>query len=541
MRPECPSCPLPCNVAERYWIAHRYPIRSIWLPTALARGSYGCAKREFGALSDPSCTISPVSSGPLQIGRSAVHPPSFGRHASSIGTQRSVNHDVQKVPLVPDGKGKTAREFFQTCPSSVLPPIRLHPGHATCSTGRYADLAEDRHRWCRPCAGRARRPGHQRDATIRQNGIRHRRRLVNEDGNVAGNGLEQVKDRVTAAATDLAKQGGGRLVIAKAGGGPAQQVAARDLSVIGPDGQMEHDPETRERITGDRIAAAFAEADTKRVAEPGRNILSLLTMAEELAPDAGQAYQVFLVGFGLGTEDPADARIQTVGDPSQAVDALAGRLPDLSGAEIDLFFPAAAGIQQPLNVVTSNWRESYWKDLANATNARLGDVTDLNVPADPVKGAPNAPEILNIPDPTYEPPVPIPAPLPPDQPQAPPAPTVLAGSSFQPNSAEFVDEAAATAQLQPLADAWLTYPGSYSTVDCIGRTAKSGFAEGAIKLSQERAETAKTVLLRLGAGTVTAQGRGFDDPLPGIDPTDPQQRSVSCQLIPQTPETDNPT
>ena len=182
--------------------------------------------------------------------------------------------------------------------------------------------------------------------------------LVNEDANVAGNGLEQIKDQVTAAATDLAKQGGGRLVIAKAGGGPAQQVAATDLSVIGPDGQTEHDPETRERITGDRIAAAFAEADTKRVAEPGRNILSLLTMAKELAPEAGQTYQVFLVGFGLGTEDPADARIQTGGDPSQAVDALAGRLPDLSGAEINLFFPAAAGVQQPLNVATSAWREA---------------------------------------------------------------------------------------------------------------------------------------------------------------------------------------
>ena len=356
--------------------------------------------------------------------------------------------------------------------------------------------------------------------------------LISEDANVAGNGLEQVKKQVTAAAVELAKQGGGKLVIAKAGGGPAQQVATAELSVNGPDGQMEHDAPTREQVTDKRISEAFAEAESKRVGEPGRNILSLLTMAQQLAPEAGESYQVFMVGFGLGTVDPADARIHLVaGDPSRAVDALKDRLPDLTGAEINLVFPAAAGIQQPLNVATSAWRAAYWDDLVEATNARRGDVIDLNVPDDPIAGAPEAPPITNIPDPTWPPPLPTPEPPLPPEPEVPLPPVVLADSSFEPNSAEFVDEDAAIEQLQPLADMWRKYPGGYASVDCIGRTAQFGLPEGAITLSQQRADAAKAVLTGLGISSVTAQGRGFDDPLPDIDPTDAKQRSVSCQLV----------
>jgi outer membrane protein OmpA-like peptidoglycan-associated protein len=357
--------------------------------------------------------------------------------------------------------------------------------------------------------------------------------LISEDSEVAGNGLDLVREDVTERAASLAETGGGTLVVAKAGGGPAHRVAEAQLAIEGPDGQPEHDRETLTRIAGQRIDAALEAAATSRVEEGGRNLLSLLAMAADLAPSNGQPFHVFLVGFGLGTVDPADARIQLGGDPGQAVDAMRDRLPGLTGATLHLVFPAAAGDQEPLNVATATWRRTFWQDIAVATGATLGSISEENRSGAVTPGAPSAPPIPNLTDPTTVPVVDIPAPAPAGEPQPVPPPVILAGSTFKPDLAEFVDENAATAQLSSLADAWNAYPGSYVSVDCIGRTAAFGPADSAVALSQQRAEAAKRVLTDLGVTVVNAVGKGFGDPLPGVDPTDQLQRSVSCQLVPQ--------
>jgi outer membrane protein OmpA-like peptidoglycan-associated protein len=351
--------------------------------------------------------------------------------------------------------------------------------------------------------------------------------LINEDANVAANGLESSKQPVTDAAVKLAADGGGRLVIVKASGGPAREITDVDLAVEGPDGQPEHDRETIEAVAADRIKEAFDAAEKLSPEGSGRDIVSLLRLGADQAPPAGQSFDVFIVGFGLGTVDPADARIQMGGDPRQAVQAMAERLPKLIGADLHVTFPAAVAPQEPLNVATSAWRRAYWQDIADHTGARLVSVSDTNKKGEAAKGSAQVPVIPNLPDPTPAPPQPVP---PPD-PQVPPPPTTLAGSLFLPDSPEFIDPAAATVQLTPIADAWTKYSGSYRSVDCVGRTADVGDADGAVGLSQQRAERARAVLESLGVTAVTATGVGFNDPLPGIDPKAEGQRSVTCQLV----------
>jgi outer membrane protein OmpA-like peptidoglycan-associated protein len=217
---------------------------------------------------------------------------------------------------------------------------------------------------------------------------------------------------------------------------------------------------------------------------------------------------------------------------------MAGQLPRLgSFATINLVFPAATGAQPALNPLTSAWRKSYWKSLAAVTGARLGDIVDTNAPAAATPGAPDAPVIPNLKDPTKVPPAkPIPTPRRKarSQPAPVPAPVILGGSTYQPDSAEFVDGTAAKKQLQPLADAWSAHKAGYRTVLCTARTAAIGPANTAMALSQQRADAAKELLRELGVGSVKANGVGFTQPIAGVDPRSALQRSVSCQLIPKS-------
>ena len=351
--------------------------------------------------------------------------------------------------------------------------------------------------------------------------------LINEDADVAANGLQSIKQSVTDDAVDLAVEGGGRLVVVKASGGPAREIASVDLAIKGPDGQPEHDRQTIEAVAADRIKETFAAAG--RVAAEGsdRDIVSLLRLGADQAPPPGRSFAVYLIGFGLGTLDPADARIQMGGDPGQAVQAMAERLPRMDGADLHLVFPAAVAPQEPLNVATTAWRRTYWQDIAEHTGARLVSVSESNKRGDPAPGSAQVPAIPNLKDSTVVPPQPIPAP----DPQVPPPPTTLTGSLFLPDSAEFIDPTAATAQLRQSLRPGVSTPGSYSAVECVGRTARVGEPDTAVALSQHRADQAKAVLEGLGVTVVTASGVGFNDPLPGIDPTDPGQRSVTCRLV----------
>ena len=317
--------------------------------------------------------------------------------------------------------------------------------------------------------------------------------LLSADNQTAGNGLEQSRDAITDAGMSLTAKGGGELIILKAGGGPAREVATSDLLIKGPDGQPEHDREVIEGAAKAAIDKAFSDATAARVSGEGRNVLSLLTAAADHAPPAGQPFDIFMVGFGLGTVDPADARVQLAADPGQAVAAAANRLPRLDDATIHLIFPAAAGEQEPLNVATVQWRRAYWEDLASAVGARIGDVTATNVPADPAPNANPAPPIPNIEDPTPVPPAPIPDPTPTraslNQTRRHRWCWLAARSCpIRPSSST---SHMATAQLKRRSPTpGLAHPGAYGRCCALVAHCQVGPEDSAIALSQLRAEAA---------------------------------------------------
>ena len=115
-----------------------------------------------------------------------------------------------------------------------------------------------------------------------------------------------------------------------------------------------------------------------------------------------------------------------------------------------------------------------------------------------------------------------------------PAPVVLVGALFEPDSPDWVDQQQARQQLQPLADAWKHHPGAYQPLTCVGRTARYGDRQGAVNLSVQRSAQALSLAGQIGIDRVAEpDGRGYDDPLPNYPPTDPAQRSVTCRLSPK--------
>jgi outer membrane protein OmpA-like peptidoglycan-associated protein len=353
--------------------------------------------------------------------------------------------------------------------------------------------------------------------------------LDNVDANVAGNGFDLVRGQVTQSTVHLADAGGGSLDVVEASGGPAQVVASADLRVE-REGQIERDSAVRDREVSKRVEHAFEAAAAVPLRVRGRNLVSLFQEAHDLRPSPGQTFDMFYIGLGLATVDPADARVQMAGDPEQAVRALAPQLPRLSGATLHVIYPAAAGPQPAPNPLTSAWRKEYWVQLAKAMDASLVSVDERNIPAPVAAGAPAAPVIRNLADPTKVPPGgkrPIP------NPPTPGAPVVLAGTTYMPDSARLVDPAEARLQLRPLATTWMTHPGAYVRVDCFGRTAAIGPDATAVILSQQRADQAASILHSLGIAAVHTKGLGFRQPLPGIPSTDPRQRNVTCALVPK--------
>lgn len=353
--------------------------------------------------------------------------------------------------------------------------------------------------------------------------------LNNVDADVAGNGLKLAEPQVVDAASSLAANGGGKLIIANASGGAARVVASRNLAVT-RDGQVEHDAATRNRVISGRVTDAFHAATARPPMTPGRGLLPLLDMTEQFKPKAGLPFTIFYVGLGLSTVDPANARVQMAGDPDQAVGALASQLPKLTGATLHVVFPATAGPQPALNPFTSAWRKQFWVDLAKAMGATLASVDERNIPAPALPDAPSAPVIKNLPDPTVVPKGKSPKRQ--SKPKANPAPVVLAGANFQPDSPRFVSRAVARQKLTSLSQSWKKYPGRYRWAECTGRTAEFGPENTALTLSRARSAQAATILRSLGVTRVHTRGLGFSSPLKKYPPKDPRQRNVTCQLIP---------
>ena len=284
-------------------------------------------------------------------------------------------------------------------------------------------------------------------------------------------------------------------------------------------------------LTGERIAAAFAEAE----AEASSRIrvetsCPCSRWPQKLAPDAGQSYRVFHGRFrprhrgSGGRAGPAGRRSQS-GRRRSARD----RLPDLDGAEINLVFPAAAGIQQPLERRDLAWRETYWEDLAAAVQCATGRRHRIEC-----SRLTRSRRAKRARDPEYRGSRPFPPPCP---------------SRTQHRRASRNRAAAATdscwlaAASSPIRQSSLTkprrphnsshwptrgwtYPGSYSASPASVEPPTSAPRRVRSRYPSNALTPPKALLIGLGVGKVTAEGRGIQRP------ARPRRRRPTQRVLP---------
>lgn len=335
-------------------------------------------------------------------------------------------------------------------------------------------------------------------------------------------GLDDLAGPVTEIAQRRAAAGGGTLTVYKGAGQKPVEVGHADLAVF-REGNMEQDSGLRTKATQATVEGLLARAGTTAVAGEGRDVVSLLQAVAQDKPSDNSPWDVVVYSFGLPTVDPANARVLMAADPAQAVASLPGNsLPDLNGATVHWVFPAAAGIQEPLNNRTTLWRNAFIKQLIQRSGGTPADIVDRNVPGQADPASPAAPAVPNLQDPTPVPPAPL-------VPETPVVTTLDAGSLFEPDTPVLLDRAAATTSLKRLVAAWGT--GRYSSIECVGRVAAFGSPSIGQTLSEDRA-TVITGLLADAGVPATARGVGSDQPLPG-DRQGSHQRSVICTATPR--------
>jgi len=339
----------------------------------------------------------------------------------------------------------------------------------------------------------------------------------------AGESTVEVPDGLVDHAVHAAESGTPELKVVEAAGRSGTLAGpAVPLVVEREPGQPENDPRARRDGVVRLVDDALARAAAAPVPGDGRDVIGLLdATAAALGPGPNE---VWLATFGLGTVDPADARILMAGDPGAAASSIAGSVPALRGARVHVLLTAPAGTQPPLNARTEAWRAAFVTAVL-----REGGATVVSVDRDlralpPGPGASAVPAVAPLPDPT-----PAPAVVPPT------GPVTLALDSvalFRPDTAEFVDsDDAVAAQLAPIVDGYRA--GRFGRVGITGRCARFGDAAAARALSLARARTIADLLRRRGIPVADPDvvGLGYDDPLPP-GPRDPRNRSVTVTAHP---------
>jgi outer membrane protein OmpA-like peptidoglycan-associated protein len=321
----------------------------------------------------------------------------------------------------------------------------------------------------------------------------------------------------------LASCGGGELILDRgAGQGGVQTGSAISLRIYREPGELENDPQARASKVGQLITQAFRHSDTTQPPGTGRDVIGLLaTISSQLGRGLND---VWLRTFGLSTVNPADTRVLMAADPVQAAASIPGPLPDLRGARVHLILAPAAGNQPRLNVATDTWRRDFMVALLRRCGADVISVTEDEVVERPAPGAPPAPVVANLRNPTPH----LPAHLPPHR-----VYTEKLDSSalFLPDSARFmVGQGQVLAELQPVITGWRK--GLYSHVTVVGHCARFGPADTAVLLSQQRAAVVARLLMMHAVGNVTSTGVGYTRPLPP-DPTSPTNRVVIVTAYPK--------
>jgi outer membrane protein OmpA-like peptidoglycan-associated protein len=328
-----------------------------------------------------------------------------------------------------------------------------------------------------------------------------------------------------ARADALASCGGGQLVLIKgAGQGGVQAGPAVSLRIYRAPGELENDPTVRAAAVQQLVDKAFRYAATVQAPGDGRDVIGLLgAISAELG--SGQT-DVWLRTLGLPTVAPADARILMAADPAQAVASIANWVPSLHGARVHLILSPSAGRQPRLNTATDAWRLAFMVDLLRQAGADVVSVQQDQIPEQAAPGAPSAPVVANLPEPT-----PTPAAAPRPVANQPYRISLDSATFFLPNSTQFATSRdRVLAELEPIVAAWRT--GQYAQVRVVGHCAMFGPRLGAVELSMQRAAIVAGLLRQLGITDVISTGVGYDDPLPP-NPYSPSNRVVVITAIPE--------
>jgi outer membrane protein OmpA-like peptidoglycan-associated protein len=344
-------------------------------------------------------------------------------------------------------------------------------------------------------------------------------------------GLTKAPEDVLTAAKTAAAHGGGTLVLLSSSSYPGQQVGEPvDLRVL-TDGEPEHDARTRDDIIVRRVNKAFTALLASPPTQPGRSFTAQLSgVSAALRSEAINI--VYLYSIGLSTTQPDDARRLMAAEAGQAAAAVpAAAVPSLAGAEVHATLTAAAGNQPPLSGPSLKWRDSYVEALLIRTGAASIDVHDDNTARPPIEGAPQAPVVRNIE---------LPTPGLPSVPLHPkPDTTVIdldTSASFQPNVAILnMTPAQLTSALTPILVAWRE-SGKTLRVRVTGHCAAWGPREGAVRLSQQRAQVITDELRKRGVQVADSDvtGKGYDDPPDPLHPQAATNRVVEIEAASRT-------
>ncbi|GAA3300466.1 OmpA family protein [Dactylosporangium vinaceum] len=252
------------------------------------------------------------------------------------------------------------------------------------------------------------------------------------------------------------------------------------------------------------VAGMFAEFEKVRAKEPQADPLQALSLAGQAAGEGGT---VVLVDSGLQTKEPLDFRNGLLSaDPAEVVQFLKDnrQLPTLQGRNVLLGGLAATVAPQPALDQSSHDRViELWRAIATAAGAACVSVFDGSSAAKAASG--DLPPVAEV--------------IPPAKPIfVPCGQTTLANDGwvgFKPDEAEFVNRDAARQELSKLADLMLK---GRQHAELIGTTATDGTREGRLRLSVQRAEVVKSVLVELGVPADRITTGGVGNEWPGREP-----------------------
>jgi outer membrane protein OmpA-like peptidoglycan-associated protein len=267
------------------------------------------------------------------------------------------------------------------------------------------------------------------------------------------------------------------------------------LLIEGKNGPAQEASKQRNR---QRVEQALTDAAAK-TAET--DLLSALDLGARSILGAKGAHTIVVVDSGLSTVAPLDFSQSGMldADPAELVASLqaADELPDLWGDEI--VFQGLGDTADPQPSLSRGQRTNLiaiWTAIAEAAGAATVDVEPAPLSGESAPGLPPVTVVT----------------LPPVMTCTADAVTLTGGDvAFQSGSAEFLDQAAATDVVRPIAEQ-LIERGATATVT--GTTARVGDDVGQVALSQQRARAVADLLIDLGvpADRLTVRGLGSDFP-----------------------------